>query len=86
MVSCFHCEKAKISVLRPVRSDLTWFNIIAHLFMFSASLKGNEHTDVSRAALVHPETETNTKCACTVKNDVAVFSMYFSFRLGYIGV
>lgn len=99
MRSCFHYEKTKPNVLRPVDSELTWFHVIAHLFMFCASLKGNDHSDVNRAVSYTVEMRLTpnvpahlyririiNKNLYIIRSIVAVFSMSFSFYLGYIGV
>ena len=70
-----------------MHSDLTWFHLIAPLFISFATLKGNEHIDVSRAALIYSEIETNTKYACTGKNYSCSFLhvIFFLLRM-YWGV
>lgn len=41
-----------------MHSELISFHLISHLFMFSASVEGNECIDLSRATLIYSEIET----------------------------
>lgn len=70
---------------RKLCIQLTWFHLIAHLLVFSASLRGNEHTNVERAALIYSGIGTNS--ACTVKNYRCSFLhvIFFLLRI-YWGV
>lgn len=74
MVSCFYYEKTKTNVSRAVHSELTWFHLIAHLLVFSASLRGNEHIDVQRAALIYT-VELRQTVPALLRIIGAVFSM-----------